>query len=53
MYEDDNTDGACPKSPSEEFEPTADAAPDQYLHTSVLLHRGGTFYQGKVIGPQA
>ena len=32
LYKDDTTDGACPKAPPEELDPTPDAAPDHYLN---------------------
>ena len=50
MYEDDTTEGTCPKAPPEELEPTPDAVPDHYLNTSVLLPRGDKFSQENMIG---
>ena len=32
LYKYDTTEGACPKSPPEELEPTPDAAPYHYLN---------------------
>ena len=37
LYKDDTTDGAFPKEPPGELDPTPNAAPDHYLNTSVVL----------------
>ena len=49
MYKDDTTNGALPKSPQEELDPTPDTVPDHYLNVSGVLPQGDKFAQGKII----
>ena len=37
LYKYYTTEGACPKEPPEELDPTLDAAPYHYLNVSVVL----------------